>query len=211
MTLLSRINRALRTVHHPKRRAALREGIKTELEHSATVQWIKRHPKATVVDAAKRIASDHISERPDYYDALAVVEGKVKRKKGLKAPRIKLLMKLGWVRVYLVDATAVRKMKSISSNAADFTMGTNWAVWNLPKGELWISDEIGPPRDPLEMRLTTLHESAETRRMVYRGMSYDNAHDMSLALEEKYRKAKGRGLKAALKNEARLWNKRSGE
>lgn len=215
MSLEKQIDKALGTkgTRIDRALAALREGTRAEMEHAKTVKWIKKHPKAPLRHVAGRIAKDHLREDPDYYEKLAVLEGKVKRQKGLKSPRIKLFMKLGWVRVYLVNATAVREMKKKEPNAADFTMGTNWAVWGslVPKGELWVSDEIGPPRDPLECMLTTLHESAETRRMIYRGLSYDDAHDLSLALEEKYRKVKGRGLKAALKNEGRLWNKRSGE
>ena len=125
----------------------------------------------------------------------------------LKAPRLRLLMHLGRIRVYLVNATAVRKMTDKNPNAVDYTMASHWGVWPtiVSKNEIWVSDELGPPRNPLEMNLTILHEAAEARRMLKDKLSYDDAHDESLALEDKYRKANGRGLMAALRAEARRW------
>jgi len=199
MTLLSRINRALRTVHHPKRRAALREGIKTEMEHSKTITWARRNKKATVADVAKRIASDHLREDPAYYGKLAVMEAKAKKHPKLKSPRLKLLGRRGKLKIYRVDATKVRMLTHLNPNAPDFTMGTGDQVWKETTGpwQIWVSNEL----DPFEAQLTMLHEMTERRLMLRHGLSYDDAHDKALAIEDKYRKANGRGLKQALARE----------
>jgi hypothetical protein len=205
MSLTDRIDRALAGCAAARRRQRdeqIARGAKVELcEHRATLRKAKRLTPAKI---AEGIARDHVKRDPQHY---AKVSGK---QRGLKAPRIALLMRLGKVRVYLVNATAVRKMTRQEPMAADFTMGTNFAVWNsiVPINELWISDELGPPRDPLELRLTSLHESHETRRMTRDGLSYDDAHNEALKLEEKYRAAKGRGLMAALRREAQAWGRR---
>jgi len=117
----------------------------------------------------------------------------------LKAPRLRLLGTRGKLRIYLVDATAVRKMTDKNPNAPDFTMGTNDAVWRNVTGpnEVWVADELGP----LERKLTMLHEMLERRRMKRDGLSYDDAHDEALAAENRYRQANGRGLDAALRKE----------
>lgn len=221
MSLTDRINRALaglltdRQPTRKEREAQLAKGIREEMEHAATIKRVKRNPDMPVREVAKAIAKDHIKEDPRYYDKLEVVDKatkevkqemrRTKRAPKLKPPRIKLLGMAGKTPIYRVNATMVRTMKSISENCEDFTMGTNSAVWDLPGSEVWVSDELGPPRDPMEENLTILHELHEMRRMLNDGLSYDEAHNESLAIEGKYRTANGRGLMAALANEKRRW------
>jgi hypothetical protein len=206
----SALDTAIRVLRQRRMRKAmvspqLRAGTKEEMEHAATIKKIKANPKIPVKKAAELIARDQLRKDPHVYDAAV----ETKKQRGLKAPRIKLLMRLGKIRVYLVNATAVRKMTDKNPDAPDYTMASHWGVWPtiVSRNEIWVSDELGPPRDPLEMRLTILHESAEARRMTRDGLSYDDAHDESLVLEDKYRRAKGRGLLAALKREAQLWGR----
>lgn len=118
---------------------------------------------------------------------------------GLKPPRLRLLGRRGRLRIYLVDATAVRKMTHILPEAPDFTMGTGDQVWRKLTGpnEIWISDEL----KPLERKLTWLHEATERRLMKTRGLTYDEAHEEALKVEDYYRQRDGRGLAAALRKE----------
>ena len=202
MSLESQIASALAGLRsRPARRASqLRKGIAAEMEHGRTVRWAQKHPKATARQVAARIARDHLREDPHYYDKLEAVEGKVKRQPGLKPPRIKLLGRRGPVRIYLVDTTAAKRIY------ADWTEGGHDVCYPqfVPRNEVWIASNL----PPLELRLTMLHELRERRGMLKlmgQGMSradaYDKAHDESLAVEDKYRKANGRGLKRALATE----------
>lgn len=210
MSLQGQIDRALAGLHASRKlsksqkREQLRRGTREEMEHAKTIKKIKRNPKMPIKEAATRIAKDHLKDDPHYYSNLKAMEKAVKDLKpqhGLRPPRLKFLGRHGRVKVYLVDATAVRKMTNVNPAVPDFTMGSNGAVWPRPVGrdEIWISDELGPPRDPLELRLTWIHEALEMRRMQRDGLDYDAAHDESLAVEEKYRKVHGRGLMAAIR------------
>lgn len=118
--------------------------------------------------------------------------GETRNKRGLKSPRIRLLGTRGKLRIYLVNATAVRLL------SPDFTMGDhhehNPTV--LPKNEVWIASELGK----FERDLTLYHELVE-RRLMLRGMPYGLAHDHATKVESAFRAAKGRGLAAALKAE----------
>jgi len=178
---------------------ALRKGTRAEMEHAKTVKWLKKHPKAPLKHVAGRIAKDHLREDPHYYDRLEVLEKKRGPGKPPKSPRIKLLTRRGKLRVYLVDGTKVRKLTHLNPDSPDFTMGTGDQVWENVTGpwEVWISDELGP----LEQKLTMLHEMTERRLMKRQGMSYDDAHDVALGREDKYRKAGGKGLVQALAKE----------
>jgi hypothetical protein len=117
----------------------------------------------------------------------------------LKAPRLALLGTRGKLRIYLVATTPTKRIY------VDWTEGGHDVVYNfIPKNEVWISDNL----PPLENLLTQIHELRERRRMIELmrgGMkqadAYDKAHDESLSVEDKYRKANGRGLKAALQRE----------
>ena len=93
MTLEHRINKVLRRVKNPKKRKALKEGIKAGAEHSKTIRWIRANPEASVDEALKRIAQDHIEENgPDYYSKLKATE-QIKKKvhHKLKSPRLALI------------------------------------------------------------------------------------------------------------------------
>lgn len=208
MTLEHRINKVLRKVKVPAKRKALKEGIKAEREHSKTIRWVKKNPEKSVDEALKRIAQDHLAESPDYYKRLkAVEETKKKAHHKLKSPRIKLIGRRGKVRIYRIDDTKVRKIYS------DWTMGGHSICYGgdqgfIPHNEVWIAGELGPPQPPLEEMLTMIHELREMRRMgelmkggMSRADAYDKAHDESLVVEDKFRKAGGRGLKQALGRE----------
>jgi len=110
----------------------------------------------------------------------------------LKAPRLRLLGTRGKLRIYEVDSSATRKLYG------DWTMGGHDLVYAefVGKNEVWIADEV----KGFERKLTTLHELNE-RRLMAHGMDYDTAHDKSTALEQRYRKANGRGLDEALRKE----------
>ena len=122
----------------------------------------------------------------------------------LQPPRLKLLGRRGKLRIYMVDDTAVRLMYP------DWTSGGHDQIYFrfIPPLEVWISRELCEPRPPLEKNLCILHELRERRRMIVLmrgGMSrrdaYNKAHDESLVVEDKYRRAKGRGLATALRRE----------
>jgi len=111
----------------------------------------------------------------------------------LKAPRLRLLGTRGKLRIYEVDGLAVRK-KEIA-----YTMGGHDLVYPglVPRNEVWIDNALGK----LDQDYTTLHELHERRLMATKGMDYDDAHEYANAIEQKYRKANGRGLAAALRLE----------
>ena len=190
------INRALAGIAAEKRRlsraqreAQVQKGAREELrEHAATFKRIKRG-KLTVTEAAAAVARDHVRKDPAHYERLEAVKIP-KRTKGLKSPRLKLLMKYGKLRVYIVDSNAARKLHG------DFTGGGHsrvYASFIKKPHEVWIAEELfGIERD-----LYTLHELNEYTLMGG-GMDYEEAHDLSTALEQGYRKTGGKGLKAAV-------------
>jgi len=54
-------------------------GVKVEKEHASTVAWLRKHPEASLDDAAARIATDHLKELPDYYTLLDKMERGAKK------------------------------------------------------------------------------------------------------------------------------------
>jgi hypothetical protein len=208
MSLQSQIDRALvglksaREMSKKQKREQLHRGTREEMEHSKTIKKIKRNPKLSIKEIASLIAKDHLREDPNYYSKLKAVEkiGKDwQQQPNLKWPRIRLLARRGRLRIYLVHATSVRKMKHRNSNAPDYTMGTGDQVWEDMTGpyEIWISEELDIP----ERKATMLHEMTERRLMIRFGMSYDDAHDKALAREDYFRQREWRGLDAALMRE----------
>jgi hypothetical protein len=182
--------------------AQVRQGTAEELEHAATIKKIKADPAIPVREAAKLIAKDHLKEDPAYYEKLKTLEVPAKTP-GLRSPLVKLIATRGRLKVYRVDDTAVRKIYP------DWTMGGHGVGYSfIPKFEVWIAGELGPPRPPLEEKLTMLHELRERRRMIRLlaegktlSEAYEIAHNESLEVEDFYRKRNGRGLTAALKKE----------
>ena len=55
-------------------------GVKVEKEHASTVAWLRKHPEASLDDAAAHIATDHLKELPDYYTLLDKMERTAKKK-----------------------------------------------------------------------------------------------------------------------------------
>jgi len=54
-------------------------GIEVEKEHASTVAWLRKHPEASLDDAAAHIAIDHLNELPDYYTLLDKMERGAKK------------------------------------------------------------------------------------------------------------------------------------
>lgn len=173
--------------------AQLQKGIKEELEHAATIRKVRRDPKLPVKKVAELIAKDHLKTQPHYYDRLAAVEVP-RRGKGLRAPRLKLYLKSGKLRVYIVDSNATRKLYG------DFTGGGHHRVYAdfIPPNEVWLAEELFG----VELKLYALHELNEYALMGS-GMGYDEAHDNSTALEQTFRKGGRKGLDAALRKRLR--------
>lgn len=207
---LERVLASLRSQAPRRQRAPLRDGTRAEMEHAKTIKRIRRNPKMPVREAAELIARDHLKEDPAYYEKIKALK-EPRHTKKLRSPRLRLLRRIAKIKVYLVSATAVRAMTHKLPSAPDYTMGSHWGVWPeiIPRNEIWIADELGPPRDPLELNLTTLHEAAEVRRMLKDGLTYEDAHEESLQLEDYYRKRGGRGLLAAIRAESAKWRRRS--
>lgn len=197
MTFESALDAAILALRHMRRGgkrrfdpAQLRAGIATELEHAATVKKIVKR-KLPVKQAAAEIAKDHLREDPAYYDRLDAVEVP-RRRKGLKPPRLKLLHRSGRLCVYLVDSHRVRRQ------LPDWTMGGHHRVYSpqIPPNEVWIAEEVFGP----ERALCTIHELREYKLMGS-GMGYEEAHDLSTALEQKFRLGGMKGLDAAVRRE----------
>ena len=82
------------------------------------------------------------------------------------------------MKVVKVDGEEVRK-----NHYADFVMGGNPSRYPfIPKDEVWV-EEVSDPRT---MALATVHELAE-HKLMQDGKTYDEAHDICLALETKLR------------------------
>jgi hypothetical protein len=79
----------------------------------------------------------------------------------------------------------------------DFTMGGNDQVYAkfVPKGEIWVADNQSK-----EGAVTTLiHEFTERTLMKHYGMTYNDAHAISLACESVVRSSLRKGIPASLK------------
>jgi hypothetical protein len=53
---------------------ALAKGTKVEMEHTGTINHIKKKPETSVKNGAKMIAKDHLKESDKYYDELEKTE-----------------------------------------------------------------------------------------------------------------------------------------
>jgi len=83
------------------------------------------------------------------------------------------------VRVWIVDGEAVRDLFFL-----DFTEGGHEFVYSfVPKGEVWIDDDVRED----EIKFVLLHEMHE-RKLMEKGMKYDEAHASSSAIEYHCRK-----------------------
>ncbi|MCU0694617.1 MAG: hypothetical protein MUF54_24825 [Polyangiaceae bacterium] len=197
---LDKALRVLRGVQHQrylahrggKRRfdpSQVAKGVKEELEHAATIKKIQRSPFLPVKKAAELIVKDHLKASPHHYDRAEAV-AVPKRAKGLKSPRLKLLHKVGKLRVYLVDSHKVRR------KLPDWTMGGHGVCYRpeIPRNEVWIAEEVFGP----ERILCTIHECHEFKLMGG-GQDYDTAHDASTALEQEFRVGGRKDMKATLR------------
>ena len=59
----------------------IKKGTKVEAEHTKGRLFKDKVKAKTPKSLAKKIAKDHVKEIPDYYDRLAVMEKKAKKKK----------------------------------------------------------------------------------------------------------------------------------
>ena len=95
--------------------------------------------------------------------------------------RVKLWKKLEKtkIKVFIVDGEAVRNQYSV-----DFTEGGHWLVYNfIPKGEIWIDDDI----EPNERKYILGHEIYEMRAMKNLKIPYEQAHKMASKYEKSLR------------------------
>ena len=97
----------------------------------------------------------------------------------MKPPRLKRIGTVaGWT-VYLVSGERVRNEIHL-----DFTQGGNEGVYTyVPAGEIWIDDAM----HALDRTATVLHEIVECELMLRHGLTYDDAHDVALEVERKFR------------------------
>ena len=63
-------------------------GRKVEVEHKATIEFLKKNPNTPLDKAVEMIAKDHLKEFPDYYTRLKKMEDEAKAAKGSKAGRM---------------------------------------------------------------------------------------------------------------------------
>jgi 8-oxo-dGTP pyrophosphatase MutT (NUDIX family) len=83
------------------------------------------------------------------------------------------------LRIFLVDGESVR-----TEHDSDFVQGGNPERYKwIPPGEIWIDNTTPKPEVPF----VALHECNEANLMATKGESYDQAHDESKELENKFR------------------------
>lgn len=99
----------------------------------------------------------------------------------LKPPRLKRLGAINGLTVYLVSGEQVRNKTDI-----DFTAGGSEAAYPgyIPKNEIWLDDAL----HVLDRIATVFHEIVERNLMLYRGMDYDDAHDIACKREIVFRR-----------------------
>ena len=99
----------------------------------------------------------------------------------LESPRIKRMGMVTGLPVYLVSGEFVRNNIDI-----DFTQGGNEAAYPgyVPPGEIWIDDAM----HALDRIATVFHEIVERNLVLFRGWSYDDAHDVACKREIELRK-----------------------
>ncbi|MBI5369846.1 hypothetical protein HZA85_01460 [Candidatus Uhrbacteria bacterium] len=95
--------------------------------------------------------------------------------------RVKTHWRLG-SRIVLVDGKVVRQYLD-----PEFTQGGHEKVYRyVPKGEIWIECALHPKEIPFAIH----HETIE-RKMMFKGKSYDIAHEYATAAEKEMRRAYG--------------------
>lgn len=104
------------------------------------------------------------------------------------------LQKLGRRRglaIWLVDGAFIRQ-----HIYPDFVYGGNDQRYLfIPKGEIWIDSEVSVK----EMEFTIAHEIKE-RKLMAKGLSYDEAHKKALQLELRLRKQKEKEVNKKVQN-----------
>ncbi|MFZ2804042.1 MAG: hypothetical protein WA001_02355 [Patescibacteria group bacterium] len=102
-------------------------------------------------------------------------------KAGIKIVSTKTLKK-GMLRICHVDGAIIRKNLD-----PYFLLGGHDLVYPyIPKREIWIDTRS----DPQEWKYTMVHELEERERMS-KGMLYDDAHDLAVAIERAARRKDG--------------------
>jgi hypothetical protein len=98
----------------------------------------------------------------------------------LEPPRIKRIGYVTGLPVYLVSGEKVRNEIDL-----DFTQGGNEAAYPgyVPPTEIWIDDAM----HVLDRIATVFHEVVERNLVLYGGIDYDDAHDIALEREKKFR------------------------
>jgi hypothetical protein len=110
----------------------------------------------------------------------AQLQRDIDEKLRLEAPRIKRLGYVTGLPVYLVSGEKVRNEIDL-----DFTQGGNEAAYPgyVPATEIWIDDAM----HVLDRIATVFHEIVERNLVLYGGVDYDDAHDIALEREKKFR------------------------
>jgi len=93
-----------------------------------------------------------------------------------------LIVKIGLLKIFLVDGFIVRKQID-----PGFCLGGHYMVYRyIPKNELWLDVAV----DQNELPYILTHELRELELMKH-GMSYNNAHDHAHAAEKEARRNDG--------------------
>ena len=99
-------------------------------------------------------------------------------------PRIQQINHLGRVKIYAVNGTLIRNKVYI-----DFIGGGHGYIYSfIPKDEIWIDNDFLD--NPVETEAIILHEMVE-RRLMQKGMKYQDAHDLANIVEVKWREKNG--------------------
>lgn len=98
----------------------------------------------------------------------------------LRPPRLKRLGFINGLVIYLVSGEQVRTKTDI-----DFTAGGSEAAYPgyIPKNEIWLDDAL----HVLDRIATIFHEIVERNLMLYKGLDYDEAHDIACKREIAFR------------------------
>jgi hypothetical protein len=98
----------------------------------------------------------------------------------LRPPRLKRLGFINGLTIYLVSGEQVRNKTDI-----DFTAGGSEAAYPgyIPKNEIWLDDAL----HVLDRIATIFHEIVERNLMLYKGIDYDDAHEIACERELAFR------------------------
>lgn len=91
-----KISEMIRMAQAPDDMAAqLAAGRKVEMEHKATIEYLRKNPNTPLEKVVEMIARDHLKEFPDYYTRLDKMEAEAKaaKKSGAKIAQVDPIQK----------------------------------------------------------------------------------------------------------------------